>query len=112
MVSEIFPVAALEQYAERKFRHPAPCTSVHSPSMINTRQLPVSSTIVKYTLHSWEIYSKKDIKLFTQPSVKSPDKLLGLSRLRARDEAIVNCLQAKSTETCVKTTFNDVIRIP
>ena len=52
MVSEIFPVAALEQYAERKFRHPAPCTSVHSPSMINTRQLPASSTIVKYTLHS------------------------------------------------------------
>ena len=34
-------------------------------------------------MHDWEIYSKKDIKLFTQPSVKSPDELLGLSRLGA-----------------------------
>ena len=45
---------------------------------------------------------KKDVKLFTQPSVKSPDKLLGLSRLRAWDDDIVSCLQAESTKTCVK----------
>ena len=32
----------------------------------------------------------------------SPDELLGLSRLGAWDEAIVNCLQAKFTKTCVK----------
>ena len=35
---------------------------------------------MSYTLHEWEIYSKEDIKLFIQPSVKSPEELLGLSR--------------------------------
>ena len=34
-----------------------------------------------YTVHDREIYSKKDIQLFTQPSVKSPAELLGLSTL-------------------------------
>ena len=70
MVSEIFPVTASDQKTDIV------------PS-ISKRQLPVSSTIVWYTVHDWEIYSKKDIKLFTQPSVKSPDELLGLSRLGA-----------------------------
>ena len=32
----------------------------------------------------------------------SPDKLLGLSRLRAWGDAIVNCLQAESTKTRAK----------
>ena len=72
-----------------------------SPSMISKRQL-ASSTIVRYTLHNWEIDSKKDIKLFTQLSVKSPDELSGLGRLGASDEAIVNCLQAEFTKTCAK----------
>ena len=53
-----------------------------SPSKISKRQL-ASSTIARYTVHDREIYLKKDIKLFTQPSVKSPDELLGLSRLGA-----------------------------
>ena len=91
MVTEISPVVASDQYAEKKWLP----SSLHlnpSPSIISKRQLPVSSTKVKYTLHSSEIYSKNDIKLFTKSSVKSPDKLLGLSRLRAWDNAIVSCL--------------------
>ena len=44
MVSELFPVVASDQHAERKIRHPTPCPS---PSMISKRQL-ASSTIVKY----------------------------------------------------------------
>ena len=50
MVSEIFPVVASDQYAEKKWSP----NSLHfgpSPSMISKLQLPVSSTIVKYTLH-------------------------------------------------------------
>ena len=49
MVSEIVPVVASDQYSERKIRHPTPCTSSPSPSMISKRQLPASSTIVRYT---------------------------------------------------------------
>ena len=51
MVSEIFPVGASDEYAEK---HLSP-KSLHlgpSPSIISKRQLPVSSTIVKYTLRS------------------------------------------------------------
>ena len=51
MVTEISPVVASDQYAEKKWLP----TSLHlspSPSIISKRQLPVSSTIVKYTLHS------------------------------------------------------------
>ena len=83
IVPEIIPVVAPDQYAEKKSLP----SSLHlgpSPSIISERQLPVSSTIVKYALHDLEIYSKKYIQLFPQSSVKSPDKLLlGLSRLRA-----------------------------
>ena len=89
MASEIFPVIASDQYAERKN---SSLNAVHlspSPSMISKQQL-ASSTIVRYTVHDWEIYSKKDIKLFTQPSVKSSDELLVLSRLGAWDEVTVN----------------------
>ena len=84
MVSEIFPVVASDQYAEK---NSLPNT-LHlglPPCIISKGQLPFSSTIVRHTLHDEEIYSEKD-------------KSLGLSRLRA----IVNCLQAKSTKTCVK----------
>ena len=69
--------------------------------LISKQQL-ASATIVRYTVHNWEIYSKKDIKLFTQPLVKTPDELLGLSGLGTRDKATVKCLQAESTKTCVK----------
>ena len=54
-----------------------------SPSVISKWQLPAPSTIAKDTVHDREIYSKKDIQLFTQPSVKSPLELLGKSRLGA-----------------------------
>ena len=50
MVSETFPVVASDQYAEKKWSP----NSLHfgpSPSIISKLQLPVSSTIVKYTLH-------------------------------------------------------------
>ena len=50
MVSEIFPVAASDQCAKKNVSP----NSLHlgpSPSIISKRQLPVSSTIVKYTLH-------------------------------------------------------------
>ena len=50
MVSEIVPVVASDQYAEKK----SSLNTLHlgpSPSMISKRQLPVSSTIVKYTLY-------------------------------------------------------------
>ena len=72
-----------------------------SPSMVSKRQL-ASSTIVRYTVHNWEIYSKKDIQLFTQSSVKWPDELLGLSRVGAWDEATANCLQVEATKMLVK----------
>ena len=82
MVSKIFPVVASDQFAEKKWSsntlHLGPL-----PSIICKWQLLVSSTIVKYTQHDQEIYSKKDINLFTQSSVKSPDKFLYLSRLHA-----------------------------
>ena len=68
---------------------------------LSKRQLALS-TVVRCTVHDGEIYSKKDITWFTKPSVKSPNKLLGLSRLGAWDEATVNCLQAESTKMCVK----------
>ena len=99
MVSKIFPVVASDQYTDKN----SSLSSLHlgpSPSIISKRQLPVSSTIVMYTLQDWDIYSEKDIKLFTKSSVKPPDKLLGLSRLCAWENAIVNCLQAESTK-CV-----------
>ena len=48
MVSEIFPVVA---YAEKKKNHPTPLPLGPSSSIISKRQLPVSSTIVKYKLH-------------------------------------------------------------
>ena len=69
MVSKIFPVVASDQYTEKKLS-PNTLHLGPSPSIISKRQLPVSSTIVKYTQHDQEIYSKKDIKLFTQSSVK------------------------------------------
>ena len=47
-MSEIFPVVAADQYAERTVRHLTPCTP--SPSVISKRQLPASSAIVRYTL--------------------------------------------------------------
>ena len=79
-MSEIFPVVASDQYTEKK-SSPKP---LHlGPSLSIIRQLPVSSTAVRYTFHDKEIYSKNDIKLFTKSSVKSPIKLLGLRRLRA-----------------------------
>ena len=49
MVSEIFPVVA-EKYADK---HSSP-NSLYlgpSPSIISKEQLPVSSTIARYTLH-------------------------------------------------------------
>ena len=82
--------------------------------MISKRQL-ASSTVVRYTdIAQLADLFKEDIKLFTQPSVKSPHKLLGLSRLGAWDEAIVNRLQAESTDKnmCKTTKCNDVICIP
>ena len=51
MVSEIFPVVASDEYAE-KILSPNSLHLGPSPSIINKQQLPVSSTIVKYTLHS------------------------------------------------------------
>ena len=73
MVSEVFPVVPSDQYAEKN-SSPNTLHLGPSPSIISKRQLPVSSTIVRYTLHDWEIYSKKDIRLFTKSSVKLPDK--------------------------------------
>ena len=97
MLFEIFPaIALLDQDAERKLHHPTFAPQSFTKH-ISKRQL-ASSTIVRYTVHDWAIYSKKDIKLLTQPSVKSPDELLGLSRLGAT----VKCLQAESTKTCIK----------
>ena len=48
MVSEIFPVVASDQYAER---NTSPNTLHPWPNMISERQLPVSSTTVRYTMH-------------------------------------------------------------
>ena len=91
MVSEVIPVAASDQYVENN-SSPNTLHLGPSPSIISKRQLLVSSTVVRDTLHDYEIYSKKDTKLFTQSSVKSADKLLCLSRLRASDNATVSCL--------------------
>ena len=78
-MSEIFPVVASDQYTEKIVTE----TLAPRPPLSIIRQLPVSSTAVRYTFHDKEIYSKKDIKVFTKSSVKSPIKLLGLRRLRA-----------------------------
>ena len=61
MVFEIFPVIASDQFAERKLitQHRAPQSIA---SMISKRY-QASSTIVRYTVHDWEIYPKKDMKL-------------------------------------------------
>ena len=91
MVSEVFLGVASDQYVDRN-SSPSTLHLGPLPSIISKRQPPVSSTIVRDTLHDWEIYSEKDIKLFTQSSIKSADKLLGLSRLHAPDNAIVSCL--------------------
>ena len=48
MVSKIFPVVASDQYAEKELS-PNTMHLGPSPSIINKRQLLVSSTIVNYT---------------------------------------------------------------
>ena len=112
MVSEIFPVVTLDEYAEK---HLSP-NSLHlgpSPSIISKRQLPFSSTIVKYTLHSSEIYCKKDIKLFTKSSVKSPDNFImpeQITWLRRRHCQVFVGRVYKNV--CKTTKCNDVIHIP
>ena len=50
MVSEIFHVVASDQYPEKN-SSPDTLHFGPSPSIISKRQLPVSSTIVKYILH-------------------------------------------------------------
>ena len=60
MVSKIFPVVASDEYAEKELS-PNTLHLGPSPRIISKRQLQVSSTIVKYTWHDKEIYSKKDI---------------------------------------------------
>ena len=50
MVSEIFPVVASDQYAEKN-SSPNTLHLGPSPSIISKRQLQVSSIIVRYTLH-------------------------------------------------------------
>ena len=56
MVSEIFHVVALDQYTEKKL---SPNTLYLGAllSIISRQQLPVSSIIVRYTLHN--IYSRE-----------------------------------------------------
>ena len=51
------------------------------------------------------VYSQKDIQLFT---VKLPDKLLRLSRLRAGDNAIVMFVGRVYRNVCKTTKCNDV----
>ena len=50
MVSKIFLVIASDQYAEKELS-PNTLHLGPSPSIISKRQLQVSSTIAKYTLH-------------------------------------------------------------
>ena len=50
MVSKIFAVAASDQYAEKELS-PNTMYLGPPPSIISKRQLQVSSTIVKHTLH-------------------------------------------------------------
>ena len=116
MVLEKSPVTS-DQYAEKY----SSLNTLHlgpSLSTISERQLLVSSTWNSevYTMHDWETFFYfffKDIKLFTQPLVKSPDKYLGLNRLCPSDDANIFCLQAGSTKTCAKRQIcYDVIRIP
>ena len=51
MVSEIFHVVASDQYAEKN-SSPSTLHLGSSPSITSKRQLLVSSTVVRYTLHS------------------------------------------------------------
>ena len=53
-MSEIFHEVASDQYAEKN-SSPNTLHLGPSPSIISKRQLPVSSTIVRYTLHDEEI---------------------------------------------------------
>ena len=61
MVSKIFHAVASNQYAEKNST-PNTLYLGPSPSIVSKGQLPVSSTIVGYTLPKYQIYSMKDIK--------------------------------------------------
>ena len=58
MVSEIFPVVATDQHAEKN-SSPNTLHVSPSPTIISEQQLPVSSSIVKYTLFAGRIELKK-----------------------------------------------------
>ena len=83
MVSEIFPVVASDQHAEKN-SSPNTLHVSPSPTIISEQQLPVSSSIVKYTLFAGRIELKK--------------------KNRKKKE--------KEKKKCKTTKCNDVIRIP
>ena len=82
MVSKICSVVVKDQYAEKELS-PNTLHRGPSPSIISKRQLQVSSTIVKYTGARLGDLFKERHKIIHTISVKSHDKLLRLSRLRA-----------------------------
>ena len=110
MVSEIVPVVASDQYSERKIRHPAPCTSSPSPSMVSERQLPASSPIVSYTCTIGRLIPKKE-KLFTHPSVKSPRQIIRPEQIRCLRRGHSQLFAGRVYKNVCKTKYNDVIFI-
>ena len=63
-MSEIFHEVASDQYAEKNSL-PNTLHLGPSPSIISKRQLPVSSTIVRYILHDEEIHSRTHARTHT-----------------------------------------------
>ena len=86
-MSEIFPVVASDEYAEKHLS-----LSTLQPSIISKWQLPVSFTILS-EVHIAQLGDlfKERYEIIPKSSVKLPEKLLGQSRLHAWYKGIVNC---------------------
>ena len=110
VVSEIVPVVASDQYSETQIRHPTPCASSPSPSMVSERQLPASSTIVSYTCTIGRLILKND-KLFTHPSVKSPRRIIRPEQIRCLRRSHSQLFAGRVYKNVCKTKCNDVICI-
>ena len=94
MVSETFRVVASDQYADKFItQHLAPRSIA---KYYCKWQLSVSSTSVAWL---GDLLKERQSSHSHQ---LTPDKLLSLNRLHAGDDAIVNCLKAKSTKVCKK----------
>ena len=96
------PVVASAQYAENNsslnimYLNPP-------PSVISKQQLPVLSTVNSevHIERLWDLFEESHEIIHATIS-QVARQIIRLNRLCTRDDAIVNCLQAEPTKTCVK----------